>query len=56
MRKSGLNPSTKLVQAEAGQPPAAVAERLDLGGDGQVLIRKRHMFTDGRPARSRDGK
>ena len=49
MRKAGLTPSTKLVQAKAGRPPAAVAERLDLGDD-QVLIRKRHMFTDGRPA------
>ena len=27
-----------------------MAERLDLGDDEQVLIRKRHMFTDGRPA------
>ena len=45
MRKAGLTPSTKLVQAEAGRPPAAVAEQLDLGDDEQVLIR-----TDGRPA------
>ena len=50
MRKAGLTPSTKLVQAEAGRPPAAVAEQLDLGDDEQVLIRTRHMFTDGRPA------
>ena len=50
MRKAGLTPSTKLVQAEAGRPPAAVAERLELGEDEQALIRKRHMFTDGRPA------
>ena len=50
MRKAGLTPSTKLVQAEAGRPPAAVAEQLELGDDEQVLIRKRHMFTDGRPA------
>ena len=45
MRKAGLTPSTKLVQAEAGRPPAAVAEQLDLGDDEQVLIR-----TDGCPA------
>jgi GntR family transcriptional regulator len=50
MRKAGLTPSTKLVQAEAGHPPAAVAERLELADDEQALIRKRHMFTDGRPA------
>ena len=50
MRKAGLNPSTKLVQAEAGRPPAAVAGRLDVGDDEQVLIRTWHMFTDGRPA------
>jgi len=50
MRKAGLAPSTKLVQAEAGRPPAAVAGRLELGDDEQALIRKRHMFTDGRPA------
>ena len=49
MRKAGLTPSTKLVQAEAGRPPSAVAKRLDLGDDEQALIRKRHMFTDGRP-------
>lgn len=49
MRKSGLAPSTKLVQAEAGRPPAVIAERLELGDDEQALIRKRHMFTDGRP-------
>jgi Bacterial regulatory proteins, gntR family len=51
MRKAGLTPSTKLVQAEAGIPPADVAGRLELGDDEQALIRKRHMFTDGRPAR-----
>ena len=50
MRKAGLTPSTKLVQAEPGRPPAAVAEQLGLGDDEQVLIRTRHMFTDGRPA------
>jgi GntR family transcriptional regulator len=50
MRKAGLTPRTKLVQAEAGIPPADVAGRLELGDDEQALIRKRHMFTDGRPA------
>src|SRR5208283_5719683 len=49
MRKAGLTPGTKLVQAETGRPPAAVAEQLELGDDEQVLIRKRHMFTDGAP-------
>jgi GntR family transcriptional regulator len=50
MRKAGLTPTTKLIQAEAGIPPADVAGRLELGDDEQALIRKRHMFTDGRPA------
>lgn len=50
MRTAGLTPSTKLVQAEAGRPPAAVAEQLELGEDEEVLIRTRHVFTDGRPA------
>ena len=48
MRKAGLTPSTKLVPAEAGRPPATVAEQL--GEDEEVLIRTRHVFTDGRPA------
>jgi GntR family transcriptional regulator len=49
MRKAGLDPSTKLVQAELIQPPAEVARRLDMGDGEQALIRKRHMFADGRP-------
>jgi GntR family transcriptional regulator len=49
MRKLGLEPSTKLVQAEVIKPPESVARRLDLGEDGQTLIRKRHMFADERP-------
>lgn len=49
MRKLGLEPSTELVQAESIKPPASVARRLDLGDDGQTLIRKRHMFADERP-------
>jgi GntR family transcriptional regulator len=50
IRTAGLTPPTKLVRAEAGRPPAAVAARLELEDDEQALIRKRHMFTDGRPA------
>jgi GntR family transcriptional regulator len=49
MRKAGLEPSTKLVQAELIQPPAEVARRLDMAEGEQALIRKRHMFADGRP-------
>jgi GntR family transcriptional regulator len=49
MRKAGLDPDTTLVQAEPGHPPAAVAERLGIGDRDQLLIRKRHMFADGRP-------
>ena len=52
MRKAGLTPSTKLVQAEAGRPPAAVAEQLDLGDDEQVLIRKRQCSPTGAPPSS----
>lgn len=49
MRKAGLDPDTKLVQAELIRPPAEVAQRLDLADGDQALIRKRHMFADGRP-------
>lgn len=49
MRKIGYEPHTELVQAEAIRPPVSVAQRLDLGSDGQTLIRKRHMFADDRP-------
>ena len=50
MRKAGLTPSTELVKAQAGHPPAAVAGWLESGDDEQALIRNRHMLTDGRPA------
>jgi GntR family transcriptional regulator len=49
MRKQGLDPDTKLIQAEVVNPPAAVAVHLDLGESEQALIRKRHMFVNGRP-------
>jgi GntR family transcriptional regulator len=49
IRKAGLDPDTKLVQAELIQPPARVAERLRMGEGEQTLIRKRHMFADNRP-------
>lgn len=49
MEKAGLTPSTELVQAEAIDPPDNVAEHLALPVGEKVLIRKRHMFADGRP-------
>lgn len=49
MQKAGLVPSTELVQAEPVQPPPEVASRLDLPAGELTLIRKRHMFADGRP-------
>jgi GntR family transcriptional regulator len=49
MRKAGLEPATKLVQAELITPPSAVAQRLGLASGEEVLIRKRHMFADDRP-------
>jgi GntR family transcriptional regulator len=49
MHKAGLVPETKLVQAELVTPPAGVARRLDMQDGEQALIRKRHMFADGRP-------
>jgi GntR family transcriptional regulator len=49
MRKLGYEPNTELVQAEVIKPPKAVAQRLELNGGEEVLIRKRHMFADGEP-------
>ena len=49
MRKIGLEPRTELVQAEIIKPPVNIAQRLDLGSDGEALIRKREMFADDRP-------
>jgi GntR family transcriptional regulator len=49
MRKAGLDPSTKLVQAELIEPPAEIARKLEMGEGEQAVIRKRHMFADGRP-------
>ena len=49
MRKLGHEPSTELVQAEAIKPPEAIATRLGLNDGQDVLIRTRHMFTDGDP-------
>jgi GntR family transcriptional regulator len=49
MTKAGLSPETKLVQAEVIHPPVTIAKRLDITDSEQVLIRKRHMFANGRP-------
>jgi GntR family transcriptional regulator len=47
--KSGLKPHTELVQCEAVVPPPQIAEVLQLEEAGEALIRKRHMFAEGRP-------
>lgn len=49
MRKAGLAPSNKLIQAEAIKPPAIIAQRLNISESEETLIRKRHMFADERP-------
>lgn len=49
LQKAGYVPSNELVQAEPVEPPANVAERLELPAGALTLIRKRHMFADERP-------
>lgn len=48
MRKSGVEPSTDLVQADVVDPPADIAERFALDANEQVLVRRRHMSGDGK--------
>jgi GntR family transcriptional regulator len=47
--KSGLKPHTELVQCEAVVPPADIAEVLRMEEGEEALIRRRHMFAEGRP-------
>jgi GntR family transcriptional regulator len=49
IRRLGLTPRTDITQLEAVQPPAEVAEVLDLQDGEQVLIRKRQLFASNEP-------
>lgn len=49
MRSLGLEPRTELVQVEEIQPPADIADRLELHDNERVLVRKRHMFGSDQP-------
>jgi GntR family transcriptional regulator len=49
MRKSGLEPHTDLVEVGAVEPPANIAELLEMGELDQALIRRRHMYVDATP-------
>ncbi|MBO0877407.1 MAG: UTRA domain-containing protein [Pseudonocardia sp.] len=46
MVKSGLIPRTELVRCEVVEPPAAIAESLDLASGERTLVRERRMFAD----------
>ncbi|CAM3657689.1 UTRA domain-containing protein [Nocardiopsis rhodophaea] len=49
LSKAGVKPRTDLVRCEAAIPPAEIAEVLQLGESDETLIRRRHMYADGKP-------
>jgi GntR family transcriptional regulator len=49
LRKSGLEPRTKLVRTGAIKPPARIADHLGLGKHVQVVVRERLMWADDVP-------
>jgi GntR family transcriptional regulator len=49
MRRSGLTPSTKLVELDEVAPPPQIAELFGLDDGEQTIIRRRHMFADDIP-------
>lgn len=49
LTRSGVSPRTELVHWGAVEPPADIAEVLQLDEGDETLVRKRHMFADDKP-------
>lgn len=49
LRRVGVRPENELVEVGAVIPPSDIAEALGLDEAGEAVIRRRHMFADGKP-------